>query len=113
MPHLRAAQRSVERKRAGGNRVSHRLYAAREDGECMPGLRAAELLSVGATATTGTATLCAWTCKTPLKASAQQRAGALAQYRAAHHPNPAEAHRRWRGKGSSRSRSVSVTTHPL
>jgi hypothetical protein len=31
MPQLRAAQRSVERKRAGGNRVSHRLYAAREE----------------------------------------------------------------------------------
>src|SRR5258707_14593924 len=56
MPNLGPANRSVEQKRAGGTCVSHRLYAAREDAECMAGLRAAELLSVGATATTGTAT---------------------------------------------------------
>src|SRR4029077_5888422 len=41
-----------------------------------------------------------WTCKTPLKsvgATARRRAGATARR---HHPNPAEAHRRWRGERS-------------
>ena len=54
----------------------------------------------------GPAQLCAWTYNTPL-----DRAGATARR---HHPNPAEAHRRWRGRGASRSGSVSViTTHAL
>src|SRR5262245_34539197 len=46
------------------------------------------------------AQVCAWTCKTPLKsvgATARRRAGATARR---HHPNPAEAHRRWRGERS-------------
>jgi hypothetical protein len=46
----------VERKRAGEQHVNHRLYAEREDAECMAELQAAELLPVGATAITGTAT---------------------------------------------------------
>src|SRR6516164_778788 len=46
-----------------------------------------------------------WKYKTPLT-----RAGATARR---HHRNPAEAHRRWRGRGASRSGSVSVTTHAL
>ena len=43
------------------------------------------------------AQVCAWTCKTPLKsvgATARRRVGATAR----RHPNPAEAHRRWRGE---------------
>jgi hypothetical protein len=38
---------------ANARQRHHRLYAAREDAECMAGLRAAELLSVGATVITG------------------------------------------------------------
>src|SRR6266478_766316 len=54
----------------------------------------------------GPAQLCAWTCNTPL-----DRAGATARR---HHPNPAEAHRRWRGKRSEPVRAPSViTTHAL
>ena len=49
-------QRGVERKRAGEQLVSHRLFAERGDAECMAGLQAAELPPVGATAITGTAT---------------------------------------------------------
>jgi hypothetical protein len=44
--------------------------------------------------------VCAWTCKTPLKsvgATARRRAGATARR---HHPNRAEADRRWRGERS-------------
>src|SRR5262249_16846216 len=46
------------------------------------------------------AQVCAWTCKTPLKsvgATARRGAGATARR---HHPNPAEADRRWRGERS-------------
>jgi hypothetical protein len=54
----------------------------------------------------GPAPVCAWTYNTPL-----DRAGATARR---HHPNPAEAHRRWRGKRSEPVSSVSVlTTHAL
>ena len=52
------------------------------------------------TAPYGGAQVCAWTCKTPLKsvgATARRRAGATARR---HHPNPAEADRRWRGERS-------------
>ena len=52
----RRGQRGVERKRAGEQLVSHRLFAERGDAECMAGLRAVELLPVGAMAITGTAT---------------------------------------------------------
>src|SRR6516165_4565643 len=44
------------------------------------------------TAPYGGAQVCAWTCKTPLKS-----VGATARR---HHPNPAEAHRRWRAERS-------------
>ena len=44
------------------------------------------------TAPYGGAQVCAWTCKTPLNS-----VGATARR---HHPNPAEAHRRWRGERS-------------
>src|SRR5438876_6329192 len=52
------------------------------------------------TASQWCAQVCAWTCKTPLKsvgATARRRAGATARR---HHPNPAEADRRWRGERS-------------
>src|SRR5262249_31579665 len=45
---------------------------------------------------------CAWTCKTPLT-----RAGATSRR---HHPNPAEAHGRWRGRRAKPSGLLSVTT---
>src|SRR5205807_1884196 len=50
--------------------------------------------------------VCAWTCNTPL-----DRAGATARR---HHPDPAEAHRRWRGKRSEPVRlGIRAHTHAL
>ncbi len=49
--------------------------------------------------------LCAWTCQNSSQSCRRKTSRR-------HHPNPAEAHRRWRGRGASRSGSVSViTTH--
>jgi hypothetical protein len=58
--------------------------------------------AIGVTSSTVNAAsqFAAWTCKTPLKsvgATARRRAGATARR---HHPNPAEADRRWRGERS-------------
>ena len=51
--------------------------------------------------------LCAWTCQNSSQSCRRKTSRR-------HHPNPAEAHRRWRGRGASRSGSVSViTTHAL
>src|SRR6516165_2707400 len=75
-PHSSASTRACfEFARPRGLTAASRL---RTDLGCRPRLDGAQV--------------CAWTCKTPLKS-----VGATGRR---HHPNPAEAHRRWRGERS-------------